>query len=244
MPERRVAGRMRVREVRSSADPAFRRAYRLLARVFPPAELVSRRDWRAVMREHEAGVWTDLAWHLVVAERGSALLGAATGSYLGSVNVGLIGYIAVANADRSRGLGPRLRRRLTEAFARDARRITSRPLAALVGEVESDNPWLRHLVRRQGVIPLDIPYYQPSLRGRRPPVALVLYYQPLARPRRSLPSGEVRRLLYALWRRPYRVPRPLGRPAFRRMLRALEGRRQVGARALPPAAGLPRRGVE
>jgi hypothetical protein len=99
----------------------------------------------------------------------------------------------------------------------------------LVGEVRADNPWLRHLVAIERVIALDFPYRQPSLGGRAgASVPLVLYYHPLTRRRRSLPVGEVRRLLYALWRRPYRIGRPLSRPVFRRMLASLEGRRSVG----------------
>jgi GNAT superfamily N-acetyltransferase len=238
------AGRLRIREVVSPRDSAFRAAYRLLAGVFPRDELLPRRDWNATMREREQGLWTDLNWHVLIAERGRRLLGVATGSYVGNLNVGVIGYIAVGRRVRSQGVGPRLRRRLYAALARDARRIRARPLAALVGEVRADNPWLHHLVRRTGALALDFPYYQPSLRAQREPVPLVLYYQPLLRRRAWLPVGELRRILYTLWRRPYRVGRPLARPAFRRMLRALHGRRRIGARALPPAAGAAGRDVE
>jgi hypothetical protein len=44
-----------------------------------------------------------------------------------------------------------------------------------------------------------------------------------------------------MWRRPYRIARPLSRPLFRRMLKALEGRRTIGQRPLPsPARRAPR----
>jgi hypothetical protein len=56
----------------------------------------------------------------------------------------------------------------------------------------------------------------------------VLYYQALGLQPRSLPAAQVRQLIYAIWRSVYRVPRPLSRPAFRRMLKALEGRERVG----------------
>jgi acetyltransferase (GNAT) family protein len=207
-------------------------------------ELLPRRDWIATMREREGGLWTDVNWHVLVAERGQRLLGVATGSYVGSLNIGVIGYIAVARRLRSRGVGPRLRRRMWAAFEADARRISGRPLVALVGEVRPDNPWLHHLVRREGALALDFPYYQPSLRQQPEPVALVLYYQALQARRRWLSASEVRRLLYTLWRRPYRVDRPLTRPAFRRMLRALAGRRRIGPRPLPSATRGPRRDVE
>lgn len=221
---------MRIREVRHAADPAFGAAYALLRRTFPRTELMSKRDWVHVIREREAGLWTDIGWHLLAAERGRSLIGAASGTYLGNVNVGVIGYIVVARRSRSLGVGPRLRRRLLDAFERDAVRLGRKRLGAIVGEVEETNPWLRHLVRRERAIALDFPYYQPSLTRDRRAVPLVLYYQPLERPRRSLSAAELRKLLYTLWRRPYRIARPLSRPAFRRMLRALQGRRRIGQR--------------
>jgi len=225
-----VAAKVVIRAVRTPADPALGGAYRLLKHAFHGAEMVSRRDWEAVIRERAAGVWTDLNWHLLVAVRAGRLAGVATGSYLGNVNVGLIGYIAVAPGARKLGIGPRLRRRLRAAFERDALRLARRPLKAIVGEVRSDNPWLATLLTREGVITLDFPYYQPALRKRRP-VPLTLYYQALGRPRRSLPTAEVRRLLYTIWRRPYRIQQPLAYPSFRRMLSALAGRRRVGRTA-------------
>jgi hypothetical protein len=233
-----VVERVRIRPVRDAADPEFDTGYALLRRTFPRTELLPKRDWRHLMHERNAGLWTDLGWHFLVAERGRRTIGAASGTYLGTVNVGVVGYVAVDARDRSGGIGPRLRRGLRAGFERDARRLGRRGLEAIVGEVAESNPWLRHLVRREGAIALDFPYYQPSLTPRRVTVPLVLYYQPLLTPRRSLSAAWLRRLLYTLWRRPYRVAKPLSRPAFRRMLRALQGRTRVGQRALPP---LPRR---
>jgi GNAT superfamily N-acetyltransferase len=233
-----MPSRLTIREVRSASDPAFDAAHRLFRRIFPRAELLPKREWAYAMREREAGLWTDLAWHMLVAERAGRLLGAASGSYVGNINVGIIGYIAVAPHRRARGIGPSLRRRLRMAFERDAQRVRGRSLKALVGEVRPDNPWLRTLVRREGALALDFPYYQPSLHRSAKPVPLVLYYQPLRAPRSTLPAADVRRLLYTMWRRPYRIARPLSRPLFRRMLKALEGRRTIGQRPLPP---LPKR---
>lgn len=239
MPDPRAAG-LHLREIRRVTDTALRRAHRLLTRIFPRAEMLPLSAWVHVLKEREAGVWTDLNWHLFVAEhvvaRRARLVGAATGTYLGNVNVGLIGYIAVGSAARSLGIGPRLRWALRLAFERDARNLRGRPLRALVGEVRPDNPWLRRLVGH-GAIALDLPYFQPSLRRRDEEVPLVLYYQPLHGRRTSLSAPEVRRLLYTIWRRGYRIAKPLAHPTFRRMLRALAGRTRVGQRPLerPPA---------
>lgn len=231
MPD--ASPRLRFREIRSEDDRSFRAAYRLLRRIFPRSEMLPRADWVQVMRERRAGLWTDTGWHLLVAERGGEVIGAASGSYIGSINIGLIGYVAVARAERASGLGPKLRDRLRRAFERDAAKARGRKLDGILGEVREDNPWLRTLVKRDGAIALDFPYYQPSLGAHHEAVALVLYYQPIARPRTFLMAAEVRRLLYAVWRRSYRVGRPLKRPAFKRMMKALRGRRRIGQRKLP-----------
>ena len=226
------APRTSIREVRSADDPAFPVAHKLLRSAFPRSEVLPQRDWRTSMREREQGLWTDVDWHLLVAERGRSVLGAASGSYLGNINTGFIGYIAMRADARSTGVGPRLRKRLRDLFERDALRVTGSPLEAIVGEVRADNRWLRHLVKREGAIALDFPYYQPSLSRAKDPVPLVLYYQPLASPRKSVSAPELRRLLYTMWRRMYRIARPLSRAEFRRMMRALDGRRRVGQRPL------------
>jgi hypothetical protein len=233
-----VPERLRLRELLHAADPAFRRAYALLQRTFPPTELVKRSEFLRTFRERAAGVWTDFLWHMVVGEKGKTLLGCATGSYIGSLNVGLIGYLAVAPGLRSHGLGPRLRERLRQAFDASARRLHGHGVDAIIGEVEADNPWLGRLVRYYGAIPLDLLYFQPPVRPAEPVVPLVLYYQPLRRERRRLPVAEVRRILYAIWRRAYRIAAPVEDARFRRMLQSLDGRRWIGALELPPARPL------
>jgi hypothetical protein len=233
MPEVRASRRISIREVRTERDPAFKSAHDLLRRTFHRAEMLSIREWAQSLQEREAGLWTDLGWHLLVATRHGRVVGAASGSYLGNWNIGVVGYIAVNVSGRGHGLGHRLRGGLRRCFELDAWRIARRHLRAIVGEVRADNPWLRRIVREQGAIALDFPYYQPSVRWLRSPVPLVLYYQPITYPRRSLPAADVRRLVYTIWRRMYRVARPLSNKAFRRMLAALEGRERVGQTRLP-----------
>lgn len=213
-----------------ASDPALAQAHRLLAAALPPHEVVPRREWREALAERSAGVWSDLRWHLLVAERMGRVLGMTSGTFLGSVEVGMIGYLALDPVLRGRGIGARLRTRLRSRFERDAAEFRGRPLAAVVGEVDPDNPWLHYLMSRRGALALDLPYCQPPLRTGEPPHPLVLYYQPLHGRPRSLPVAEVRRLLFAIWRRLYRVARPLQHPVFRRMLRSLQGRTRVRSR--------------
>lgn len=227
--------RPRIREVLRVADPAIPGCHRLLRRNFPKSELVSRIEWRDSLREREAALWTDVRWHLLVAEAAGRVVGVATGNYLGNVNTGVIGYVAVSRSARGLGIGPRLRARLRSLFQRDARQIRGTPLVAIVGEVRRDNPWLHTLQRRDHVLALDFRYLQPQLHQNEPPVPLVLYYESLDRTRKRLSPGMLLRLLYTIWRRIYRIARPLSDPAFQQMLRELSSRRWIGA--ITPAGG-------
>jgi hypothetical protein len=229
MPER-SGSRIVIREIQSPSDKAFPAAYRLLHGEFHEAEMSPRRDWTNALRERAHGLLHDVAWHLMVAERGGRVIAAASGTYLGNVNVGVIGYVVVRRNARVAGLGPRIRQALRKAFEADAVRLGHGALEAIVGEVRADNPWLRSLVRREGALALDFEYVQPALDPKLEPVPLVFYYQPLRRPVRSLDAAYLRRLLFTIWRRAYRVSRPLARPAFRRMLRSIAQRRRIGSR--------------
>ncbi|MEZ4587821.1 MAG: GNAT family N-acetyltransferase [Gemmatimonadales bacterium] len=220
--------RVVIREITSADDPLLDDAYDLLSGSFEKHELVSVLEWRDTLAEKDAQVWSDISWHLLVAARGQKVLGVATGTYLGNMNVGAIGYLVVHPDARGLGLGPRLRSRLKAAFRRDAGRINETELAGVVGEVRRDNPWLRRLVKREDVIALDFPYYQPSLRSGESPVPFVFYYEGVGDVRRTLKAKELSQLLYTIWRRIYRVARPMTSMTFRRMVGNLAGRRVVG----------------
>lgn len=227
MPSSRAAP-LRIREIVVHDDPLLRDAYRLLRSTFHKSERVLLSEWTATLRERARHVWTDFAWHLIIAERNHHVVGLATGTYIGNVNVGVIGYLAIDRSIRAGGLGTRLRVRLRNAFKRDARHLIGRELEAILGEVSATNPWLAALARRPSVLVLNIPYFQPRLYADDKPSPFVLYYESIGRPRRWLAASELRRILYAIWRRAYRVSRPVERPAFKRMLKALEGRRRIG----------------
>ena len=100
---------------------------------------------------------------------------------------------------------------------------------------------VRGVTHRYGeVLALDFPYYQPQLRRGERPVPLVLYHESFDRVRRRLSTTAIRRLLYTIWRRIYRIRRPLSDPAFRRMMKALSTKRFIGpvqVAALPVRRG-------
>ena len=108
----KVRNRPVVREVVHSTDPALGKGHRLLRHNFPKSELVSSTEWRDSLREREARLWTDLRWHVVIAEAAGRVVGVVTGTYLGNINTGVIGYLAVSATARRLGIGPKLRAKL------------------------------------------------------------------------------------------------------------------------------------
>ena len=106
----------------------------------------------------------------------------------------------------------------------------------MVGEVRLDNPWLRRLVRDRAAIPFDLDLLPPGrAAGRRATATGFSTASRWVTCASELPAREVRQLLYAIWRRAYRVRWPLERAGFRAMLGELEGRATVGAH--PAVAG-------
>lgn len=217
-----------VRELVDPKDPALKQAYALLRRSFDREERVLLREWVGSLREKAQRLHTDVNWHIVVAEQDGRVVGLTSGTYLGNVNIGVVGYLAIEPEARAGGIGMRLRGRLRQLFHRDARRIAGKELDAIIGEVSATNPWLRTLARRPNVLVLDFPYWQPTLYDGDAPSRYVLYYESLSRVRTRLPSSELRRILYTVWRRIYRESRPLDRAPFRAMLRELDARRTIG----------------
>lgn len=230
MPSSPTKHRTTIRELVREDDPALKAAYAILARTFHRGERVGLGEWIDSLREKSDQLHTDVVWHLFVAEEKGAVVGLASGTYLGNVNLGVVGYLASDSGMRSRGVGTRLRGRLRRAFASDAKRIAGKPLEGIIGEVSEDNPWLGALARRPEVLVLDFQYYQPRLYDEDEPSPFVLYYECRTRIRPRLPVKELRRILYSVWRRIYRVSRPMDRRAFRSMLRALANRRSIGRR--------------
>jgi len=206
----------------------FIAALRLYNRVFPAEEKIDRAYFRDMLEEKRLGLLFPFNLHFLVARRGERVVGLATGTYLAVVNVGFVGYLAVGRRAAGARIGTRLRRRLVEELRRDARATGRRDLDAVMGEVERDNPWLRHLIRHRRVFALDLDYRQPPLRAQAQDVPLVLYVEPMGRSFRSLHADQVRALLYAIYRRLYRIRFPLRVPSFTYMLRQLDGRRSLG----------------
>jgi GNAT superfamily N-acetyltransferase len=229
-PDLQGPPRDRIVEILDEREPLARTALALIAEVFPPAQRQPLEQIAMEIAEKRLGLLTLYDFHLFAAVSGAGEpLGVVAGVYLGGVNAGFITYLAVRPEARSRQLGRRLRVRLVEAFRSDARQLEWDDLAWVVGEVRMESPWLARLVRDRAVIPFDLTYYHPGLEPGDADERWVLYRQPVGDARESLPVSEVRQLVYAIWRRAYRVRWPLQRSGFQAMMAEMEDRVLVGA---------------
>lgn len=223
------ASELRILEVEDERSPLAVQALELFERTFDPRDRHQVEELRYEIAEKRLRLLAPFDFHLLIGCSGDALLGAIIGNYLAGVNAGFISYLAVAESGRGRGIGRLLRADLVAHFRADAQRAGQADLAWVLGEVRAANPWLRRLVRHRGAIPFDLTYYHPGMRPGAGSPPYVLYRQPVSDARVDLPMPLVRQILYAIYRRAYRVRYPLQHAGFAAMLEELEGRETVGA---------------
>jgi ribosomal protein S18 acetylase RimI-like enzyme len=219
---------VRVVEVTDEREPLAHAALDLIAETFPSHERQPLSELRSEIEEKRRRLLLPYDFHLFVAvERVDAVLATASGVFLAGINAGFITYLSVRPEARRHGVGRRVRAALVDAFRADARRLGREDLSWVLGEVRTDGHWLGSLVRHRGAIPFDLTYYHPGMLLESAP-AYALYREPVGDNRRELPTDEVRRIIYAVWRRGYRVRYPLERITFQAMMEELEGRNAVG----------------
>lgn len=224
-----VQQELQVVRVEDERTPLAKGALSLIEEVFPPRDRQPIHQIAMEIAERRLGLLTSYDFHLFAAvDAEERVHGIAAGVYLGGVNAGFVTYVAVRPEARERQLGRRLRVRLVDTFRAGARQLEWEELAWVLGEVRQENPWLRRLIRDRAAIPFHLRYFHPGVDLDGPDTEWVLYRQPVADHREELPADEVRRLLYAIWRRAYRVRWPLERAGFRAMLEELERLDVVG----------------
>lgn len=221
---------IRVVEIDDERTPLAEQALKLIETAFIPAERQPLEQIAMEIGEKRLGFLTFYDFHLFAAvDPEGSVVGVASGVYLGGVNTGFVSYLAVREEYRAKQLGRRLRRALVDAFKAGSRQLEWDSLAAVVGEVRLDSPWLSRLVRDRAALPLGFEYFHPGIRPGNDGPRWILYRQPVGDDRPSLPILEVLQLLYAIWRRAYRVRWPLEYESFQHMLDELHGRDTVGS---------------
>lgn len=219
----------RIVEVTDERTPIAGAAMLLLEATFDRGPWQPLVELRSEIAEKRLGLLAAYDFHLFAAlDEGDQVTGTAVGVYLEGVNAGFITYLAVHAEHRGRKIARALRGALVDRIRVDARASDWDELAWVLGEVRHDNPWLRRLVRERGVIPFDLEYYHPGVEPAETATRYVLYRQPVGDRREELPVQLVRRVLYSIYRRAYRVTYPLRSAPFRNMLQQLEGLTSVG----------------
>jgi GNAT superfamily N-acetyltransferase len=227
----------RIVEVLDERDPLAAAALSLIEETFAPADRQPLHEMLAEVAERRHGLFSNYNYHLLTAVFADDPVpaGSIVGVYLGGVNAGFVMYLAVRREYRGRRIARLLRPRLIEAFRADARQTGFDDLGWVLGEVRARSPWLRRLIRTRGAIPFDFDYYHPGMTpGTGEPY--ILYRQPVSDTRRELPVALTRRIIYAIYRRAYRVRYPLQRPGFSAMLAQLQQKHTVGVH--PDFAGI------
>jgi ribosomal protein S18 acetylase RimI-like enzyme len=216
-------------EVQDERSPMAAAALKLLADAFPPHERQPIEQIAMEVAEKRIGLLTSYDFHLFAAvDEADEVVAISAGVYLGGVNAGFVTYLAVRPEQRARRLGRRMRTALVEAFRNDARVNEWEDLRWVLGEVRLENPWIARLIRDRDAMPFDLTYYHPGVVPGDPDEEWVLYRQPIGDFRTVIPAAEVRQILYAIWRRGYRIRWPLASEGFQKMLKELEGRESVG----------------
>jgi ribosomal protein S18 acetylase RimI-like enzyme len=215
-------------EITDERTDLARSALKLIEHTFARQDRHSIDELQSEIEEKRLELLRPYDFHLIVLASEAGIVHAAgIGVYLAGVNCGFVDYLAVSEEYRGRGLGHALRDQLAAAFDANAIEAGHGRLNAILGEVRSDNPWLIELVRNGRAIPLHLTYYHPGLPlgGEK---RYVLYRQPVGDLRQELPAAEVRRIIYAVFRRAYRVRYPTQRENFRAMIEELDTREIVG----------------
>lgn len=232
-----MVGAARIVEITDERTPLAAAALQLIGETFERPERQALDELASEIAEKRLDLLSAYDFHLLVRlSDGDRVTGTVAGVYLDGVNAGFVTYLAVAPAHRGQQFGAALRSQLVRVFRADARRAEYEDLAWVLGEVQSDNAWLRRLVRHRGAIAFDLTYFHPGMQPDDPR-NYILYRQPIHDRRLALPVPLVRRILYAIYRRGYRVRYPLQRAGFRAMLTECEDREVVGVHPDFPLPG-------
>ncbi|HEX2076124.1 MAG TPA: hypothetical protein VHG08_00395 [Longimicrobium sp.] len=209
-------GELRVVAVDDERTPLAREALQLIADAIGDVQPVN--DLLSEVEERRRGMPSGGDYHLLaMVDPRERVAAAAAGIYLETVNAGFVTYLAVRPDLRSQQLGGKLRGHLVDSIRAEARRKTGADPAWIIGEVRTESPWLQTLIGAGQAVPFDFPYFHPWM-PRRAEGRYVLYREPLADRRAELPGHEVVRLVYAIWRRAYRIRFPLQSDTFCYML--------------------------
>ncbi len=201
----------------------------LIHEYFPRSDRHAISELRSEIAEKRHQLLEPFDFHQLVAlDDEDRVAATCAGVYLAGANAGFVTYLVVDRNFRNKQLGRRLRESLVESFRANAIAAGNETLNWVLGEVRIDSPWLMTLVRTGGVVPFDLEYFHPGLQPGTSDKRYVLYREIIGDDRKSIPADETKRIIYAIYRRAYRVRYPLERENFKSMIDQIEGRDEIG----------------
>ena len=246
------------REV-AGTSPEFDAAYQVIASEMDPEFLEPEDDVRTRFQIQEHGQTEEESRfqptegyrvHMIAAvdDDECLVVGAVCGSFIPRIGAeargfGLVSYLAVTLDRRGKGVGRRLLEEFLRVVQEDASSHTNRAAFALVFEIErQDKTDIERLVKKLGGYPLDIDFYQPSVRKGYDEQRMNLWLLPLEHEVRTpqearrvrYPAEFIHRMVTSLFVYEYRGPTKErfrnDRKPYLALVRSLEGRAEVGFR--------------
>lgn len=226
------------REGRDALESFYRRLY--VAEFPDPDERESLANMARYLALKARGWYGPNNYHVLIMEHDGEAIGGSVSDYLAKPNTGVIEFLFTRASDRARGHGSALLDATVRTLARDARVGTSKPLTAVVAEMNDpfcrprtpDNmdPFERAAIWGQwGFSKLAFPYVQPALsRGQSPVPGLALVAKLLRKPNATAVAagwlaGVVREYMH--WA--MRIRQPSRNTEYRAMARYLAAHPKV-----------------
>jgi GNAT superfamily N-acetyltransferase len=243
----------------NAKSPEFHEAYEIILQGIDPEFVETEEYLRERFRIQEQGAGTAVERrmmpegfriHMIVAidDQRSQVVGAVYGNFIPKIGMenrgfALVTYVAVRSEYRRRNIGRELLTELTRNIHEDARSTTGRSAFCLLFEIEDEGKReIEHLAQKLGAYPLDIDYYQPSVREGCEEQAMNLWLLPLDQPVRSVeeakqitfPAGDIHEMVKSLFIYEYPGPRKqgfdFGSVPYQALVRSLNNRSVVGFR--------------
>lgn len=222
-----------IEEIVSHDSLDFGRAYRIIQDKIPFEERSDVLDFVTTIDKAQNGRLYPDNYHMLIAkgDSNSEVVGVVTGYYISGLNMGFVNTLAVRKGDEGRGTGTRLREKLIEKFREDTRKNKRKRLDGVLGEVETNNPWLRRLALNPKIFPFDIRYIQPPLRQGQEGRELVLYLQSDKNPEK-ISKNRIIKILTDIYRDVYDIENPFEDNNFKEMLKSFENRRYISRKTI------------
>jgi GNAT superfamily N-acetyltransferase len=199
---------VRLEEIVSVDEPAFRTVFRLYERAFSEGEKESLYSIREALAGRLRGPDARDRFHVLAARGASGrIVGGAFFHYVAAINAGFLGYVFVRPSSQRQGIGRMLLRKVDAVLRRDARRLRRAAPVGFFFELKKPGkgaaPAEREFWRSAGVVLLDLDWQYPRLRRGAEPLDMWLAFRRRRKPRVVITRRYIARAVLALHRSVY-----------------------------------------